>query len=79
MSEKLYTVLTPNEEFTGYRNGLKTTFFQKGKARVTKKEAIVFMRNFGYSCPELEKKAEEPETEATAQEEPAAGNSEIKE
>ena len=55
---KKYTVLTPNPHFSGRRYGV---LFEKGRGKATRHEAEILVKNWGYSCPALEKKSEAKE------------------
>ena len=50
MGEKKYAVYTPNQEFSGRRFGV---IFEDGKGMATEHQAVVLVKNWGYSCPEL--------------------------
>jgi len=54
--EKKYEVFTPVSNFTGRRFGVQ---FKNGKALANRFEAEILVKNWGYSCPELEKEWEE--------------------
>lgn len=63
MSEKLYHIYTPNPDFTGFRNGLKSRSiqFENGKTvkPVTEKEAEVLVKVFGYKAEAVPEKKPE--------------------